>query len=412
MSTRPLVLHCSAAAARLALSLLTVLAISHAAISQAARSAGQDAAIRTPSASRVAASTVEGRFLAHGSLFRSYPDLPGLPRTVDLSRYDLPPGDQGFVGSCAAWATTYSLAGWWANRQHLPGAPFATMAVYHTSGYGEDMGSLLVANLIAGMGGLVPMGFYTQGNYNYRSPLTPGERSIARHYRVADWYAVYQPAAFDTHTGTFFQQDDARHAIERSLAQGVPVVLSLTVFKAMQATNAAHPYVGVEAARTGIDGVHAVFASHYDAHGLWIENEWGLGWGRGGYAELSWDFVNKYVDGVLAISGLTVDKDAPEPAVTGGPARLAVSGVLRPGHEVVVSGSGFRPRSVVALYRDGQYAGRWPVTPWGTFQVEAYFHVKAGEGPHNHHWTAGNHTLLARGAGRQDVRVTLTVRLH
>jgi hypothetical protein len=359
-----------------------------------------------------AASAADTRPISNGSPFRTYPDLPGLPRAVDLSRWDLPPGDQGFVGSCAAWATTYSLAGWWANRQHLSGAPFAPMAIYHQSGYGQDMGSLLVANLIAGMGGLVPMGFYTQGNFDYRGALTPHERSIARHYRVKDWFAVYQPAAFDTHTGTYFQQDDARHAIERSLTQGVPIVLSLTVFKAMLATDAAHPYIGVEAARTGIDGPHAVFASHYDAHGLWIENEWGLGWGRNGYAELSWDFVNRYVDGVLAISGLAVDKDAPLPAVTVGPARLRASGVLRPGHEVVLTGSGFRPGSVVALYRDGRYAGRWPVTPWGTFQVEAYFHLKAGEGPHNHHWTAGTHTLMARDNVSELASTTLTVRLR
>lgn len=343
------------------------------------------------------------------SPLRTYADLAGLPRRVDLSRWDLPPGDQGFVGSCAAWATTYSLVGWFANRHHLPGAPFAPMAVYHTSGYGQDVGSLLVANLIAGMSGLIPMGFYSQGNFDYRSPLTPAERRIARHYRISDWYAVYQLASFDYHSGTYFQQDDARHAIERSLAHGVPVVLSLSVFNAMQDTTAAHPYIGLEVARSGYEGGHAVFASRYDEHGLWIENEWGLGWGRNGYAELSWDFVNKYVDGALTIAGVAVDRGAPVPAVTVGPAHLQVSGVLRPGHEVVITGRGFRPGEVVTLRRDGVSVGRWPVTPWGTFQVEAYFHPTALEGPHNHHWTPGAHTLVAVGSARERARAILTV---
>ncbi|GAC1398697.1 MAG: hypothetical protein NVSMB65_17050 [Chloroflexota bacterium] len=335
--------------------------------------------------------------------------LAGLPRRVDLSHWDMPPGDQGFVGSCAAWATIYSLAGWYATRQHLAGAPFAPMAVYHVSGYGADMGSLLVANLMAGMQGLVPQGFYTQGAFDYRSPLTPQERRIARDYRIADWYAVYQPAAFDTHTGTLFPQDDARHAIERSLAQGVPVVLSIRVFTAMQAITAAHPYIDTDVVRSGYEGGHAVFASHYDEHGLWIENEWGLGWGRGGYAELSWDFVNRYVDGALAIGGIAVAAGAPVPAVTAGPARVQVSGVLRAGHEVVLTGRGFRPGAVVTLYRDGVAAGRWPVTPWGTVQLAVYFHRTAPEGPHNYHWSLGQHVLRVQGGDGTDARVLLLV---
>jgi hypothetical protein len=44
------------------------------------------------------------------------------------------------------------------------------------------------------------------------------------------------------------------------------------------------------------DGYHGVFAVKYDANGLWIQNSWGTDWGLHGYAELSWAFVNGYVE--------------------------------------------------------------------------------------------------------------------
>src|SRR5690349_1091069 len=41
----------------------------------------------------------------------------GLPASVDLSQWAMPVGDQGQVGSCAAWATDYSAMGYWMNKQ-------------------------------------------------------------------------------------------------------------------------------------------------------------------------------------------------------------------------------------------------------------------------------------------------------
>src|SRR3954447_20596519 len=40
-----------------------------------------------------------------------------LPAAVDLTPWALPPGDQGQVNSCAAWATGYTALGYYLNRQ-------------------------------------------------------------------------------------------------------------------------------------------------------------------------------------------------------------------------------------------------------------------------------------------------------
>src|SRR3954453_2101420 len=53
-----------------------------------------------------------------------------LPASVDLTPYAMPVGDQGQVGSCAAWAADYSSMGYWMNKQGIAGGPLAPMYTY------------------------------------------------------------------------------------------------------------------------------------------------------------------------------------------------------------------------------------------------------------------------------------------
>lgn len=45
--------------------------------------------------------------------------LASLPANVDLTRWAVPPGDQGNVGSCTTWAVAYTTMGYWETRQGI-----------------------------------------------------------------------------------------------------------------------------------------------------------------------------------------------------------------------------------------------------------------------------------------------------
>src|SRR5579883_1720069 len=65
------------------------------------------------------------------------------------------------------------------------------------------------------------------------------------------------------------------------------------------------------ATRWSSRGGHAVFATKYDANGLWIENSWGTSWGLNGWGELSWSFVNQYVTAAATMSPLMPGGNVP-----------------------------------------------------------------------------------------------------
>src|SRR3954447_2253172 len=61
-------------------------------------------------------------------------------------------------------------------------------------------------------------------------------------------------------------------------------------------------------------GGHMIAAYGYDQTGVKIANSWGTGWGRAGWATLSWDFVNKYVFEASTPGTFTTASPAPSPA--------------------------------------------------------------------------------------------------
>lgn len=82
--------------------------------------------------------------------------------------------------------------------------------------------------------------------------------------------------------------------IKRSVSQHHFVVFGTLVsqeFARPGAKARCYPRPGPSAT---IAGGHAMYIVGYDADGAWIANSWGTGWGDGGFAHLSWDYLMWY----------------------------------------------------------------------------------------------------------------------
>ncbi len=207
-----------------------------------------------------------------------------VPAAVDLSRDDPPVADEGAIHAGAAWATGYTLLGWWAHKEGLASAPFAPMSLYAPLTGGKNRPVTLAATLAL----LAHQGIDTQATYrhaqtDYRHRPTAAERANARPYRIAGFSCVYaqhhSPASAET-------------AIKAVLATGQPLVLAIAVYDNVLAASPTAPFVDLPARGAAGRGTEAVVAVAYDRNGLWVQNEWGARWGLSGYAELSWRFVN------------------------------------------------------------------------------------------------------------------------
>lgn len=332
-----------------------------------------------------------------------------VPDKVDLSRYAVPVGDQGYVGSCTSWATTYTLAGWWANKLGLPVDNFAPMDTYHQVNGGVDQGSWDYLNLAADMQGMVPMAQYAQGNYDWKTTPTPYENAIAAHYVMTGWVPLMP-------VGSTQKDNTLRYVMEYFLSRGYPLDLELYVYQNMYDATPETAWVSKPTAPP--IGAHALVALGYDRQGLWVENSWGTGWGLNGYAELSWDYVYAAVMGVYAIDGLKVKVNPPKIPVYHGPSTLSAeivsSGIpvtnttiLHNGQEIAFSGKGFKPGEIVRLYWDGRYKSYVETWKDGTFQIEFYDHWFNGTGPHNRHAIPGKHTFRAVGESGDSASITI-----
>ncbi len=217
--------------------------------------------------------------------------VSSLPTSVDLSQYNPPVGDQGGVNSCVSWSTGYYMRGWYARRDgYYPAGPdaaggFAPMYLYNQVTGGQNVGTSFGANLgVEVSQGIDTRADYTQGDYDYADAPTAAERASAATYKVASWATIYPAAGVS-----------AQQAIESAIAGGNPVAVGVAVYDNFYNAGPTSYYVDVPTPGMTLYGNHAVFASKYDANGLWVENQWGTGWGQNGWVELSWAFVNQYV---------------------------------------------------------------------------------------------------------------------
>jgi hypothetical protein len=211
-----------------------------------------------------------------------------LPASVDLSQFDPPVGNQNGVNSCSAWALT-NLLGWYARRDgYYPGSDaagtggFAPMYTYAQIVNGSNSPTTLGSNLnILQSQGVDTKSDYFQGNSNYKNLPTASETTNAVQYRISASYDYGNPGPLFGYLQPY---------VEADLATGTPVVIAIPVYQNLPGFRGSY-YSGPSG---NYLGNHAVMAVKYDSNGLWIENQWGTGWGVNGYTELSWSFVNTY----------------------------------------------------------------------------------------------------------------------
>lgn len=274
-------------------------------------------------------------------------EAASLPASVDLTPYAMPVGDQGNVGSCAAWATDYSALGYWENKQGISGGGLAPMYTYSQVTGGIDQGSSIEGNLwIDEQQGVDNQADYWQGNYDYRDMPTAAEKSHAVNWKLSSFADLsVQPSG----TSTVTQQ-----SIEAALAAGTPVVIGIPVYDNFFSVGTANQgyYSGVSG---NLDGYHAITALGYNPSGLVIENQWGTGWGNKGYATLSWSFVNRYVFDAVSVSSLHGTSQVLNTAAP------VITGALRQGQRLTVSTGSWNPAATSYAYQwqRADTSGNW-----------------------------------------------------
>jgi hypothetical protein len=228
-----------------------------------------------------------------------------LPVSVNLRAYAVPVGDQGYVGSCVAWAIDYGMLGWYSKKLGRAGQPFAPMYVYSQinvgRNVGQDWGSYPTDALsVLQSQGSDTQAHYSHDNYDWRDAPNAGEIANAAHYKISNWHTLFAGAG----------QATSATAIKTALAAGHPVAIELPVRPGFD--NMGSSSNAVDADYTGsIRGYHEILGVGYDAAGLIVQNSWGTGWGMAGFGRLSWDVVTHDVAEADDMDGLAPDSAAP-----------------------------------------------------------------------------------------------------
>ncbi|BDM73668.1 hypothetical protein HEK616_71550 [Streptomyces nigrescens] len=221
--------------------------------------------------------------LAPGALVGAKPSTAraALPESVDLSKYAPAPGNQGQVGSCAAWAVDYTAYGLLEREQKISGGPQAPMFTYAQVVKGQQRGTSLADHFrIAMKQGVDAKSHYWQGDFDYTTQPTADQTRNAAKWKLSG----YTPL----HTGSRLQAE-----VKAALAKGLPVTVAMPVHNSFFAVTprTAASYRYSLTAGDPMAGGHAMAIVGYNSKGVRVENSWGSGWGDHGFINLSWKFL-------------------------------------------------------------------------------------------------------------------------
>jgi hypothetical protein len=271
-------------------------------------------------------------------LFGAPGQAPTLPPRIDLSDNFPPAGNQGEQGSCTAWATAYALKsyqermeiGWsltTSDGHFDPNHVFSPAFIYNQINQGRDGGSLPSEALQL----IVDRGAATWATMPYDPSDYRSQPSSLAFQEAANFKAAEMKVADDT------------QAIKTALANRLPVVAGIFVYKSLyqlRGTNPVYQLADVSCSPDNSCG-HAVTIVGYDddkyGGAFKIINSWGSDWGDEGYFWLPYQFARQpapWPNGrgpVLALSLYLEDADntgsitpTPPPTPTGNLPNLEV----------------------------------------------------------------------------------------
>ena len=211
-----------------------------------------------------------------------------IPASVDLTPFAPTPGDQGQVNSCVSWSVGYDLMGYYSNKTGHVGAPYAPMYLYSQVNGGVDDGSTFADTfrVLASQGVDTKADYRPQGDFGWQQKPTAAQKASAALHRSLAPTLLFAGAG----QGTI-----ARTALSNALAAGQPVVIGISVYNNFFYLGNSKSTFSQADVSGQLLGYHAVTAFGYNATGLVIENSWGTGWGKSGFATLGWDFVQNGV---------------------------------------------------------------------------------------------------------------------
>ena len=214
-----------------------------------------------------------------------------LPERVDL-RAGLPPvGDQGMQNSCVAWAVGYYYKSFQEAREQqwsldVPEHQFSPAYIYSqrpNASCSQDRGMTIAAAMSIVQRGAAPLSAMPYDRYNTCAKPDAATLSAAAEYRAASYAMLFQGIG-----------QANLNQIKAHLAGGDPVVLAIPVYSNFKAAAPGRSIIGVPPAGSSMLGGHAVLIVGYDSDGFLIVNSQGTRWGEGGFAHLTYDFVQQY----------------------------------------------------------------------------------------------------------------------
>jgi len=216
-----------------------------------------------------------------------------LPGAVDLSA-DLPPVDsQGTQSSCVAWSVGYYCKsfqerkerGWDLIDLHHRFSPAFIYNQRATSDCDDDSGmSIPNAMTILVEQGDLPLADFPYDSKDSCTQPTAEQSSLAEQYRAESYAAVFIGQGWADLT-----------VLKQHLAAGDPLVIAVPVYSSFL-TTCSDLVVEIPAVGQTWYGAHAVLLVGYDdtVGGFKFVNSWGTSYGCGGFAYLSYEFVQQY----------------------------------------------------------------------------------------------------------------------